>query len=116
MAFYGYHGLFTEENKLGQRFYVDLVAHLDISYAAHSGDIADTVNYVDIMTLIRHIVEGEPIALLETLTEQIASRVLDDFPIISEVEVRVTKPHPPVAMQFEGVAIDIRRKRDKGTN
>ena len=26
MKFYGYHGVFPEENKLGQRFYVDLDA------------------------------------------------------------------------------------------
>lgn len=30
MRFYGYHGVFTEENKLGQRFNVDLTVELDL--------------------------------------------------------------------------------------
>jgi hypothetical protein len=33
MEFYGYHGVFEEENKLGQRFKVDLTAELDLSKA-----------------------------------------------------------------------------------
>lgn len=111
MAFYGYHGVYAEEKVLGQRFYVDMIAYLDIKPAAISDDVKDTVNYVDIYELIRGIVEGDPFDLLESLTEHIADQVLASFPRIQEVLVKVEKPHPPAAMHFSGVAIEIRRKR-----
>src|SRR5690554_645468 len=111
MEFYGYHGVFAEENKLGQRFYVDLTAYLDIKPAALSENVNDTVNYVEVFELIRDIVEGKPFVLLETLAEQIASQVLGNFTKINEVQVRVIKPHPPVDIHFGGVVIEIQRKR-----
>lgn len=113
MEFYGYHGAFAEENKLGQRFYVDVVAHVDIRPAAASDDLNQTINYVDIFERIRQIVEGQPYKLLETLTERIASVLLDDYTTINEVEVKVTKPHPPANIHFAGVAIQVHRKRVK---
>lgn len=111
MAFYGYHGLYAEEKVLGQRFYVDVVAYLDIKRAAISGDMNDSVNYVHIFELVQSIVEGKPFTLLESLTEHIASEVLAQFPLIQEVLVKVVKPHPPAPIHFSGVAIEIRRKR-----
>ena len=33
MRFYGYHGVFEEENRLGQRFHVDLMCELDLTHA-----------------------------------------------------------------------------------
>lgn len=115
MAFYGYHGLYAEENVLGQRFYVDLTAYLDIKPAAASGDMNDSVNYVELYQLIQSIVEGKPFTLLESLTEHIAQEVLIGFPLIQEVLVKVVKPHPPAPIHFSGVAIEIRRKRSDHT-
>lgn len=31
MRFYGYHGVFEEENRLGQRFNIDLMCELDLA-------------------------------------------------------------------------------------
>lgn len=39
MEFYGYHGVFPEENKLGQRFKVDLTVELDLKQAGESDDL-----------------------------------------------------------------------------
>ena len=33
MEFYGYHGVFPEETKLGQRFVVDVIVETDLSKA-----------------------------------------------------------------------------------
>lgn len=45
MEFYGYHGVFPEENKLGQRFKVDLTVELDLKRAGESDDLEHSVNY-----------------------------------------------------------------------
>ncbi|WP_337103183.1 dihydroneopterin aldolase [Paenibacillus sp. YIM B09110] len=112
MRFYGYHGVFAEENKLGQQFYVDIVLHMELGQAAETDDLNYTINYAEIHAFTKEIVEGPPFKLIEALTGHIASRVLEAYTMVNEVTVRVTKPHPPFDIHFDGVTIEMRRKRD----
>ncbi|MBH5320672.1 dihydroneopterin aldolase [Paenibacillus sp. GSMTC-2017] len=112
MRFYGYHGVFPEENRLGQKFYVDLDLQMDLEKAAQSDDLNATINYAELHALTKEIVEGPPFKLIEALTGHIASRVLEAYTMINEVTVRVTKPNPPFDIHFDGVTIELRRKRD----
>ncbi|MFD2369681.1 dihydroneopterin aldolase [Brevibacillus sp. GCM10020057] len=115
MSFYGYHGVFGAEAELGQRFYVDLVLSMDLSRAGASDDLADTVNYADIFTCVQKIVEGERYNLVERLTAVIAERLLSQFPL-AQVQVKVTKPNPPINGHYDSVAIEmIRRREDFGS-
>jgi len=114
MEFYGYHGVFPEENRLGQKFLVDLELTLDLSRAGWSDDVKDTVNYADVCALVKEIVEGPPVKLIETLAEKIASKVLDTYTIVYEAAVAVTKPHPPLDIAFGGVTVEVRRRRERG--
>lgn len=111
MIFYGYHGVYPEENKLGQKYYVDLEMKLDLSRAAASDDVADTVNYAEVHALVKEIVEGPPVKLIETLAANIASAVLGTYTIIHEVTVGVTKPNPPFDITFDGVTVELTRAR-----
>lgn len=111
MEFYGYHGVFPEENKLGQRFVVDLELALDLTPAARSDDLAQTVNYADVHETVKRVVEGPPCRLIETLAHKIASEILATYTIINEATVAVTKPHPPLDIRFDGVTVEIRRRR-----
>lgn len=112
MRFYGYHGVFAEENRLGQHFYVDLELKMDLEQAARTDDLNESISYVDIHALVKAIVEGPPFKLIEALTGNIATRLLEVYTMINEVTVRVTKPHPPFEIHFDGVTVEMRRKRD----
>ncbi|MBD2872633.1 dihydroneopterin aldolase [Paenibacillus arenilitoris] len=112
MKFYGYHGVFPEENKLGQQFFVDIELLMDLEKAAQSDDLAFTINYAEIHAFAKAIVEGPPFQLIEALTGHVASRVLEAYTMVNEVTVRVTKPHPPFDIHFDGVTVELRRKRD----
>lgn len=112
MEFYGYHGVFAAEAELGQRFYVDLTAYMPIATAAHSDNLHETVDYVALYECVRNIVEEQRYKLIETLAERIASEVLAQFNIIQKVRLKVTKPHPPAALHFAGVAVEIKRERE----
>lgn len=111
MQFYGYHGVFPEENKLGQRFVVDVEMMLSLERAGKSDTIADTINYAEACEVIRNIVEKRTFKLIEAVAEQVASALLSTYTDINEVTVRVHKPHPPVNIHFQGVAVEIHRKR-----
>ncbi len=116
MVFYGYHGVYPEENKLGQKYFVDLDLRLDLSRAARTDEVDATVNYAEIHALVKAIVEGEPVKLIETLTEKIASAVLGTYTSIIKATVSVTKPNPPFDITFDGVTVEFRRHRDSSGN
>ncbi len=111
MKFYGYHGVYPEEQKLGQRFNVDLVLECDLTESAKSDDIESTVDYGQAYELTKELVEGEPRKLVEKLTEEIAQALLEKFEMVSACTVKVIKPDPPIPGHYDSVAIEIKRSR-----
>ncbi|MBP3967206.1 dihydroneopterin aldolase [Paenibacillus lignilyticus] len=112
MRFFGFHGVFPEENRLGQQFYVDLSLQMDLSQAARTDDLEHTINYAEIHARVKSIVEGPPFKLIEALAGHVASAVLDAYTSVNEVTVSVTKPNPPFEIFFDGVTVELCRKRD----
>ena len=96
MEFYGYHGVFEEENKLGQRFKVDLTAELDLSKAGQTDDLSYTINGVNLTVSAADKRRAEPVNLVETLAERIADTVLKKFEPVRQCTVKVIKPDPPI--------------------
>ncbi|MDD2857106.1 MAG: dihydroneopterin aldolase [Candidatus Nanopelagicales bacterium] len=104
----GHHGVFDHERRDGQEFAVDLVLHLAPSDAAHSDDLADTVDYGTVSQLVHDRITGDPVALIERLAELIAGDVLGIAGVTS-VEVTVHKPQAPIPVPFDNVALRITR-------
>lgn len=111
MTFYGYHGVFAEETKLGQRFIVDIVASLCLEEAGQQDDLTKSVNYAELYQLSQQIVEGPPVKLIETLGERIATEALEKHPLLQEITVKITKPDPPIPGYYRSVAIEVTRRR-----
>lgn len=111
MEFYGYHGVFPEENRLGQRFIVDLMVSLDLKKAGETDNLEHSVNYGELYEICKKIVEGTPFKLLEAVAENISMCILETFPPISEVTVKVIKPDPPIPGHYQSVAVEITRSR-----
>jgi 7,8-dihydroneopterin aldolase/epimerase/oxygenase len=111
MEFYGYHGVFPEENKLGQVFLVDLVVETDLKKAGQSDSLDYTINYAELYTICREIVEGKTFKLIETVAETIADSILQSFPSVAACTVKVIKPNPPIKGHYESVAVEIVRGR-----
>ncbi|WP_269857839.1 dihydroneopterin aldolase [Streptomyces sp. RPT161] len=106
----GHHGVFPEERENGQDFLVDLVLGLDTAPAAAEDDLTKTVHYGVVAEEVVRVVEGEPVNLIETLAERIATQCLT-HPPVREVEVTVHKPHAPIDVPFDDVTITIHRRR-----
>ncbi|MHC0039288.1 dihydroneopterin aldolase [Pseudoneobacillus sp. C159] len=111
MTFFGYHGVFPEETKLGQRFIVDLEVYCDLMEAGLSDDLHHSVNYAELYFTTKEIVQGEPFKLIEAVAENIASTVLERFPLVQEVKVVVIKPDPPIPGHYKSVSVEITRGR-----
>jgi len=111
MEFYGYHGVFPEENTLGQRFMVDLMVLVDLKKAGETDALEHSVNYGELFQVCKEIVEGKPFKLVEAVAEKIAETVLKQFTLVSEVTIKVIKPDPPIPGHYRSVAVEITRRR-----
>jgi dihydroneopterin aldolase len=109
LTFFGYHGVRPEEQRLGQKFRVDVELTLDLGRAASSDRVADTVNYEEICRLVLEVGRGRRCNLVETLAERIAAVLLKAFPA-QEVLVRVKKTSPPFDGTLTAVGVEIRRR------
>lgn len=111
LQFYGYHGLFPEENKLGQRFTVDIELHVELKKAGVRDKMEDSIHYGQAFDVIQTIVEGKAKNLVEAVAEEIASKLLAEFDLLQACLVKVIKPDPPIPGHYESVAVEIFREK-----
>ncbi|BDZ45191.1 dihydroneopterin aldolase [Naasia aerilata] len=106
----GYHGVLPEERIAGQDFVIDLDLTLDLAPAAASDDVRDTVHYGELAQEVAGIVAGDPVDLIETLADRIASAVLRADRVLA-VAVTVHKPQAPIPVAFDDVSVSLTRQR-----
>ncbi|MEK4948875.1 dihydroneopterin aldolase [Bacillus sp. FSL W8-1127] len=112
MEFYAYHGVYPEENRLGQRFEVDAELRLSLKKAGETDDLTQSVNYAEVYTVCKEIMEKQTFRLVETAAETIARQILEKFPIVNECTIKVVKPNPPIPGHYNYVAVEITRGRE----
>jgi dihydroneopterin aldolase len=110
IAVHGHHGVLDFERRDGQEFVIDLVLGMDTRAAALSDDLQDTVDYGTLVEEVRSAVANDPVDLIETLAQRIAGVCLSRAQVES-VEVTVHKPHAPIQVAFDDVALTITRGR-----
>ncbi|HET7743134.1 MAG TPA: dihydroneopterin aldolase [Gaiellaceae bacterium] len=110
MQVFGHHGYLEEERRLGQRFLVDL--WVDVDEAAASSDaIGETVDYRLLAGVVGDIFGGTPHLLLESLAGTVADEIVDRFPAVTHVRVRVRKPDVVLDPPVEHSAVIVERQR-----
>jgi len=118
MRWHATHGVLAHEKVEPQPFEVDVVLHADLARAAESDDLAHTVDYAALHTLVGEVVTGPGFDLIEALAGAIARAVLaaTDPSVVNAVEVRVRKPEAPIDGDLDTVeaALFRRRLEDRG--
>ncbi len=109
MVFYGYHGVFEAEKELGQRFEVDVELVTDLSIPGQTDDLEQSINYVDVYTIVQDIVEGRTYNLIEAVAENIAGEILSAYSV-EQVVVRVRKANVPIGGVISHVEVEITRQ------
>ena len=110
LVLFGHHGYLEEERRLGQRFLVDLWADLDDN-AGSSDDIDETVDYRHLAALVREVFAGPERLLLEALATATADGVIERFPRVTTVRVRVRKPDVVLDPPVDHAAVIVERAR-----
>ncbi len=103
---YAYHGVGEQETLVGNEFTIDLRLKIDVTRAAETDNVEDTVSYADVFTAIKDEM-NHPSKLLEHVANRIVHRLLEDFPAIEEVELRLLKRNPPMGADIESAGIEM---------
>lgn len=109
-AFFARHGVYDQEEFLGQRFYVDAVLTVEAGAALDNDDLEGTVDYGRAFQEIEKIITGERRYLIEALALEIGRALCDEFPQILEADITVRKPNAPVPGVLDYVEVRVVHK------
>ncbi len=98
-------GIYDWERTVRQQLWLDLEMATDIRPAASSEDIQFALDYHAISVRLNEFVSGRAFALIETIAEQCAALVMQEFDV-PWLRLTVTKPTAVPAAQAVGVTIE----------
>ncbi|MFN3656654.1 MAG: dihydroneopterin aldolase [Pseudolabrys sp.] len=111
LSLHAYHGVMPHEGKVGQTFTIDIELDIDLSDAARSDKVVDTVSYDKVVDCARAAFCGQRYRLIEAAAGRVADAVLAAFPRVRAVRVTIHKPHAPIAATFSDVGVTLLRAR-----
>ncbi|RLQ87699.1 dihydroneopterin aldolase [Notoacmeibacter ruber] len=106
-GFFARHGVFQEEEVLGQRFYVDVVLQLEVGDALETDSLSGTVDYGEAYDLIAQVVLGERRYLIESIALTAAKTLVERFDAVIGAEVTIRKPNAPVRGVLDFVEVKV---------
>jgi dihydroneopterin aldolase len=108
MEFYAFHGCYDTEKRVGNHFRVSLWLETDLSAAAESDRIDETVNYLTVYRLV-----ADEMKTVSNLLEHVAGRIVEAlyarFPSLEKVTVKVSKMTPPLGGPVEKTSVVLSR-------
>jgi len=118
---FGYHGVKESEKKDGQNFCFNIEILINKGSFLNDDDIDNTVNYSEVIKLIKRINSSERFNLLETFSQTIAEDIMKISPLVEKVMVRIEKTSPPIKENLESVGVEYvldrkREEKDKSKN
>lgn len=103
------HGVYPEENVLGQKFVITVCLHTDTRKAGLSDQLEDSVNYGEVCHHIQDFMTRHTCRLLEHVAELLARDLLLTWPSIQCVDLELKKPWAPVGLPLKTVSVAISR-------
>tara|TARA_R100000935_G_scaffold23395_1_gene42696 strand:+ start:9572 stop:10024 length:453 start_codon:yes stop_codon:yes gene_type:complete len=98
------HGCLIEEEKIGSDYLVNLTVKADLSKAAKTDNLNDTVDYVH----LQHIIKSEMSQrskLLEQVGQRIIDRIFSEIPLVKKAKVSISKLNPPIGGDVAEVVV-----------
>jgi 7,8-dihydroneopterin aldolase/epimerase/oxygenase len=111
LSLHAYHGVMAYEAKVGQTFNIDLALEIDLSAAARSDKVIDTVSYDQVVDCASKAFRDQRFRLIEAAAGKVADAILARFARVSSVSVTIHKPHAPIAATFSDVGVTLVRTR-----
>ncbi len=95
MEFYAFHGHYDEEQKLGNKYGIDVIIESNIDEASESDKLKYAIDYVEVYNCVKAVMIIKH-RLLEHIGNEIAEAIYLKFPVIESIKVQVSKFNPPI--------------------
>ncbi len=112
VRFHAFHGVLPQERKVGADFTVTLKVAVDITKATESDEVEDTLNYAMLYDVVKQEMEI-PSKLLEHVAGRIGRMVMERFPMVTSIDMRLTKLNPPMGADSKGAGVELHLINDK---
>lgn len=106
---FGNHGVFPEENKLGQKFLVNATLYTNTSEAGKTDDLTRSIDYGEVSHFITKYMREHTFRLIEAVAEQLARALLLQFNTLAWLDLEIQKPWAPIGLPLESVSVEISR-------
>lgn len=105
--FYAKHGVFHQENAVGNEFLVNLTVRFTSALSKLESDSLDsTISYADLYEEVKTEMK-RPSKLLETVAVRIRNRICNRWPQINYGEISITKLKPPISSFIGSASVKI---------
>lgn len=109
LEIYAGHGVFEDENRLGQPFFVDIILYTDTRTAGERDDLSLSTHYGEVSHLVNRFLKEHTYKLIETAAEKTAEQILFHFPLVQNLDLEIRKPKAPIGLPFGSVSVKIHR-------
>ena len=109
LEIFAHHGVFREENVLGQKFLVSAVLYTDTRKAAMEDDLKQSIHYGEVSQNIQKFLTEHTYQLLETAAEHTCMWLLENTPHLQKISMEIKKPWAPVGLPLDTVSVEIER-------
>lgn len=106
---FAYHGVYREEQQLGQKFVVNAELMVDTRKAGCSDSLLESVNYAEVCHFITAFMKEHTYQLIEAAAEKLAAGLLTNFSLLRGVRLEVEKPCAPIGLPVRTVSVEITR-------
>ena len=103
------HGVFPEENVLGQKFVISATLYTDTRKAGLTDELTASIHYGEVSQMITEYTKKHTFKLLEALAENLCQMLLETIPLLQKITLRIEKPWAPVGLPLDTVAVEITR-------
>nr|WP_300834542.1 2-amino-4-hydroxy-6-hydroxymethyldihydropteridine diphosphokinase [uncultured Acetatifactor sp.] len=106
---YARHGVYPEETKNGQYFYVNAILYINMRRAGREDNLERTINYGTVCHFITDWMQENTCLLLEAVAERLSQALLLEYDALADLELEIQKPHAPIRLPFGNVSVKVRR-------
>ena len=106
------HGVMSQERTVGGSFVVSLRARCPLSAAVESDNVADTVNYAELLEIVKTEMQ-KPSCLLENAAGRIGRCIFGRFPQINALRITLAKVNPPMSADMDSASVELHLINDK---
>ena len=109
LEIYAGHGVFEDENRMGQPFFVNITLYTDTRAAGERDDLSLSTHYGDVSHLVNRFLKEHTYKLIESAAEKAAEQILLHFPLVQSLDLEIRKPRAPIGLPFGSVSVKIHR-------